>query len=263
MAKSILSDLNLGGVSRLLNLPAPTTDQEPVRLAELNAAIEGLKQKEPVVVASTANINLASPGATIDGVTMVAGYRFLAKDQTTNTQNGFYTWTGAATAASRTLDANAAAELNSALVPVSGGSSASSNFRQTAIVATVGTDPITWASFGTSAGSASTSVPGVVQLATQTILDTGTDTTKVPTSDILAAWVGKKYKYAALVGDGSATQYDLTHNFGTRDAVVNVVRATTPWDNIECDIGRPDTNTVRLNFAAAPTSNQFRAVIIA
>lgn len=71
---------------------------------------EDKRVKQPVRVASTANVSLTAPGATIDGVTMVAGDRMLLKDQSTASQNGLYVWNGAASTATRTTDATTAAD---------------------------------------------------------------------------------------------------------------------------------------------------------
>lgn len=60
--------------------------------------------KQPCWAASTGNLTLSAPGATIDGVTMAVGFRFLAKDQSSSVENGIYRWTGAATAAVRDFD---------------------------------------------------------------------------------------------------------------------------------------------------------------
>jgi len=60
--------------------------------------------KEPVRAASTGNLTISGPGATIDGVAMAAQDRFLAKDQTAGAENGIYVWLGAAVAASRASD---------------------------------------------------------------------------------------------------------------------------------------------------------------
>ena len=43
-----------------------------------------------VRVASTSNVSIASPGATIDGVTLAVGNRILLKAQTVGSQNGVY-----------------------------------------------------------------------------------------------------------------------------------------------------------------------------
>lgn len=66
---------------------------------------EAKRVKEPARAASTANITLTSPGATIDGVTMSSGDRLLLKNQTTGSQNGIYVWTGAASTLTRSPDA--------------------------------------------------------------------------------------------------------------------------------------------------------------
>lgn len=71
---------------------------------------EAKRLKEPVRVASTATITLTAPGATIDSVTMSSGDRFLAKNQSTASQNGIYVWNGAASTATRALDADDAAD---------------------------------------------------------------------------------------------------------------------------------------------------------
>ena len=52
-------------------------------------------------LASTGNIVLTAPGATIDGVTANSGDTILLKNQTTGTQNGFYTFNGSSSTMTR------------------------------------------------------------------------------------------------------------------------------------------------------------------
>ena len=52
------------------------------------------------------NINLAAPGASINGVVMAAGMSFLVVNQTLPEENGIYDWNGAAVPATRRADAN-------------------------------------------------------------------------------------------------------------------------------------------------------------
>lgn len=66
---------------------------------------ESKRQKEPVRAASTAAVTIASPGATLDGVTLSTGDRILLKNQVAAATNGLYLWTGAATPLARTDDA--------------------------------------------------------------------------------------------------------------------------------------------------------------
>jgi hypothetical protein len=72
----------------------------------------------------------------------------------------------------------------------------------------------------------------------------------------------KSDKYSTNVGDNASTSIVITHNLGTRDVVVQVHRATTPWDSVYCDVERTTTNTVTLKFAVAPTTNQYRVSIV-
>lgn len=71
---------------------------------------EDKRIKEPVRVASTANVTIATPGSSIDGVTLSNGDRVLLWAQSTDSQNGIYTWNGAASAMTRTADADSATD---------------------------------------------------------------------------------------------------------------------------------------------------------
>lgn len=68
-------------------------------------------------------------------------------------------------------------------------------------------------------------------------------------------------KYAANVGDGSATSYTITHNLGTRDIQVTVYEASGTYAEVICDVQHSTTNTATLLFSVAPTLNQYRVVI--
>ena len=63
---------------------------------------------------TTANINIASPGATHDDVTLVNGDRLLVGSQTTGSQNGIYVFNGASSALTRATDANENSEFTPA-----------------------------------------------------------------------------------------------------------------------------------------------------
>jgi hypothetical protein len=68
-------------------------------------------------------------------------------------------------------------------------------------------------------------------------------------------------KYAANVGDGTATSYTITHNLGTRDIQVTVYEATGTYAEVVCDVQHSTTNTATLLFSVAPTLNQYRVVV--
>lgn len=102
-----------------------TADTDAVNYGQLQAAINGFDWKQSVRLATLTNVNLAAPGATLDGLTMASGNRFLAVGQTAGAENGLYVWNGAASAATRSTDANTNIEVTSGLtVAVSEGTSA-------------------------------------------------------------------------------------------------------------------------------------------
>jgi hypothetical protein len=262
MSRQQQNDLDFVNASRILNLPDGLSPQEPATIAQLNAAVEGLAWKDSVRVASTANINLAAPGSTIDGITMSVGDRFLAKNQTTAADNGGYIWNGAAVAATRTPDMSTFAELEQAVVTVEEGTSAGASFRQTAVNGTIGSTAVAWTSFGTSAPAATETTAGISEEATQTETNTGAATGVFVSPAKLANWSGRKLLYTVTFGDGSATQFTITHNLGTRGLVVAVYRDSGAYDEVNCDVEHTTTNTVTLRFASAPTSAQYAVIII-
>ena len=176
MSKLVLSDLDFNSVSRILNLLDGNTPQSPATVAQVNALVEGLAWKDNVVVATQANISVAGPGATVDGITMVSGDRMLLRAQTSQPENGIYIWNGAAVAATRAVDGTDVPELRNAVTTVDQGTSAGVSYRQTTITGTIGTASIVWTTFGSATPVASTTQSGTVTVATQAEVDAGTDT---------------------------------------------------------------------------------------
>lgn len=262
MSRKIETDFDFQGVARLQNLPDAASPQEPATKAQLDAAVEGLAWKDNVRVSTQGNLNLASPGATIDGITMVADDRVLVRAQTAPAENGIYIWNGAAVPMTRAPDASTFAELESAVVTVDEGTDATTSWRQTAVNGVIDTNSVTFGAFGTSAPPASTTVPGLIEIADQTETDTGTDTNRAVTPATLANWAGRLRKYAVAFGDGSATSFVLTHNLNSRDVSVSVRATNSPYDQPICDIAHTSVNSVTLTFLTAPTSNEFTAVVI-
>lgn len=263
MSKPVLSDLDFGSVSRVLGLPQATASGHPVTYDQWLAAQEGMAWKDDVDAASVGNLNLAAPGATIDGVTMTTGMRFLAKDQTTGADNGIYVWNGASTVATRASDMNASAEFNSAIVPVRAGSAnGGTQWRQTASNPTLGTTAIVFVTFSSGAPAASESAAGIAEIATQAEVDAGTDDArfitplKLKTSPLLLR------KVSTLIGDGSATQFTVTHNLNSRDVHVAVYRASGAYDEVLVDQEHTTVNAVTIRFASAPAANAFRVVVV-
>lgn len=261
MSKPVNTDLDFQSVSRALNLPQATANGHPVTYEQWLTGQAGMAWKDDARVSTQGNLDLSAPGAAIDGITMSAGDRFLARGQTAPDENGIYVWNGAAVPATRAPDADTSAGLEGAVVTVTEGTDAGTTWRQTQVNFTLDTDAVIWTSFQTSAPTASETTAGVAELATQGETDTGTDDARIVTPLKLSNWSGRSRRFEANIGDGAATQIDVTHNLNSRDVGVTVCRNATPWDDVICDVERPSVNAVRLRFSAAPTSNQFRVLV--
>lgn len=261
MARKFFTDLDLQSTSKVINLPSPVDAGDAVSKSYVDSAIEGLAWKDSTRVGTQSNLNLSSPGATIDGVTMASQDRVLVRNQSTQSENGIYVWNGASTAMTRSLDASTFAELEQAVVTVEEGTDAGSTFRQTQVNGTIGSSNVVWASFGTAAPAASETTAGIAEIATQAETDAGTDDARIVTPLKLATWSGRIKKYAVAIGDGSNTSYTVTHNLASRDVHVTVYNAST-YDEVTTDVTHSTTNTLTIVFATAPSSNAYRVVVV-
>jgi len=74
--------------------------------------------------------------------------------------------------------------------------------------------------------------------------------------------LGTPSKFAALLGDGSTTSIVVTHNLGTQDVIAQVFTPTGTFAEVQVEIQNTSVNTITLVFAVAPTSAQYRVVVI-
>ena len=135
---------------------APVAPEDLTRKDWVEAYVDanasaGLKIFDPVKVASTSNLNLASAITNIDGISLVLNDRVLVKDQTTNTENGIYYLT-AGNILQRSLDADNNGELDqkSYVFVEQGLTNKASSWVVKDPVTTIGTDPIIWRQFSAS-----------------------------------------------------------------------------------------------------------------
>lgn len=68
------------------------------------------------------------------------------------------------------------------------------------------------------------------------------------------------YGAVANVGDGTNTVYNVNHNLGTRDVIVQLYDNAT-YDTVYVDTVRTSVDQVTLTFATAPASNAYRVLI--
>jgi hypothetical protein len=262
MARKIFADFDFQSASRVTNLPTPSATGDAVPKSYVDSLVEGLAWKDSCRVATQANLNLSSPGATIDGITMASADRVLVRSQSAASENGIYVWNGSAVTMTRALDASTFAELEQAITTVEEGTSAGTSYRQDQVNGTIGSSTISWVTFGTAAPAASETTAGIAELATQAEVDAGTDDLRIVTPLKLANWSGRLRKVSTSIGDGSATSYVVTHNLNTRDVIIRVFPNSGEYDDVEVDVQRTSTTTATLVFATAPASNAYRAVVL-
>jgi hypothetical protein len=265
MSRKVTNGLDLLTTGRVVNMQDPTNPQDGATKNYVDNVVNGVSWKLPVRAASTGNITLTAPGTTIDGVTMANGDRFLAKDQTTPSQNGIYVFNGSAATATRSTDADnsgSSSEVRSgiAVFVTEGTVNADKAYVLTTTGAiTLGTTSLTFAQFG---GGVSYTAGNGINISSNVISvnpaasggitvaagGVSVDHTKVP------------YLFSTTIGDGSSTTLTVTHNLGTRAVQVTVYDSST-FDEVTADVNHATTNTVTVAFATAPASGAYTVVV--
>ncbi len=69
--------------------------------------------------------------------------------------------------------------------------------------------------------------------------------------------------YLATIGDGTTSLFTITHGLGTRDIVVVVRNALSPYEVIQVAWNATTTTTVTLDFGMAPDLNSVRVAVYA
>lgn len=81
---------------------------------------------------------------------------------------------------------------------------------------------------------------------------------ELPAGDILDVPVRS---YSTNVGDGTATVFDIEHNFGS-SAVHVQLREVATGEIVLADVVVLDENEIRVTFGAAPTTDQYAVSVI-
>lgn len=76
-----------------------------------------------------------------------------------------------------------------------------------------------------------------------------------------SSWNAKTKKYAANIGNGSATEITVTHNLGTQDVTVMLRETSSPYNQVYCDVQVTGNNEIKLLFASAPASGAYRVIV--
>lgn len=284
---------------RITGLADPQSAQDATTKNYVDNAIQGLDPKQSVRVATNSDVNLASPGNPLGGVTLSTGDRVLVRGQSAPAQNGIYVFNGSAVAMTRASDMDSWSEVPGAYTPVEEGGDADTFWLSTANVGgTLGTTAITWSSFGSGTSYAagtglalttnvfSIAVGGVgtTQLAdagvTSAKLATGavdlTSTKVTGTLPIASGGTGATTAAAARAALGAIGKYSsATHSSGTtisvpasthglgagRDKTVTVLTEST-GEVVLPDVVIAANGDVTLTFGASQTANTIRVTVV-
>ena len=72
----------------------------------------------------------------------------------------------------------------------------------------------------------------------------------------------KAGKVAKDIGDGTATEFTVSHNLNTQDVVITVRENNAPFAQVITDIEVTDANDIKVKFAKAPAQNEYRVIIV-
>jgi len=285
--------------NKVTNLADPVDAQDAANKRYVDSAVAGLNWKQSVNLLATSNIADLTDITTVTIDSHVVdvdqiGYRVLLTGQTTDSENGIYqvvAATGSNISFTRTTDADAYTELVGASVfVVEGTVYGSTSWVQSNHYLTdfTGQEWVQFSGQGTYVGSNSIELDGNIINATVNtaagldidssgikvvlgeglVFSNGAATINAGTGfDIATGYLNfsEGYgvrKYSVSIGDGSATSYTVTHSLNTRDVTARVYETASPYAEVEVDVEHATADTLTIKFSSAPTSNQYRVVVV-
>lgn len=290
------SDLDADGM-KIINLGTPVNAGDAVNKGYVDGLTSGLNWKQAVNLLADTDIDLTQDfvGVVIDGHAALtlsdAGYRLLVTGQATDSENGIYELyvDGSALKARRPTDSDTYEELIGAAVFVMEGDLyASTSWVQSNHYLTSTAGQV-WSQFsGTGTYVAGTGLTlngrefsfnpttdgglnndGSIKLAVDSGLSTSTDGLQVNVGaglvvngDTVSFAEGYGIqKYSTSIGDGLNTSFTVTHNIGTTDVTVTIFENSSKAE-IFADVVHSTNNTITVSFATAPSTNEYRVVVV-
>lgn len=256
-------DINLQN-NKVINVPTPTQATDVANKNYVDEYIQGLSWKDEVTCSPVGNIDITNPGSTIDGFSPSLNDRILLKSQTNLAENGIYNFDTSTTTLVRSQDANSMAELKQAIVTITNGTTnGGTTWRQATNTGVIGTADVIWNNFGVVTQTSTETIEGKAEIATLSEVNSGTESgAKFVTPYTLANTTTVPHKYSSDIGNGSDTSITVTHNLGTKNVVVCVYDNSSPFSEVSSTINHTTDNTLTIFFNTAPTSNQYKVVIL-
>ena len=113
---------------------------------------------------------------------------------------------------------------------------------------------------------ASTTAKGIIELATQAEVNTGSDTTRAITPSRLKSHLGitatlsTTLTFSSTIGNGTLLSIPVTHSIGNQFVQASVYDVSST-DKVECLVVLTSASVTTFVFNVAPTTNQYRVVI--
>lgn len=266
MALKVVNGLDLN-LQKIQNLADGTAGTDAVTKAQLDAMFRGLKWKNSVKVATTGPVTLSAP-QTIDTVALIAGDRVLVKDQASAIANGIYVVASGAWTRATDFDDSVEVTTGAAITIEQGSANGDSvQILTTDSVITVGTTALAFTRLGGAGVSYTAGANGGLTLsgaAFSILLDSssglvlGAGGLKIDPTQFATLGISRKFVSDVPAGSTSAT---ITHNLGNTDVNIQVIDKVAGTVILHEESSRTNT-TVVLIFAVAPTTGQYRAIVI-
>ena len=127
-----------------------------------------------------------------------------------------------------------------------------------------GTDVLSSTTLGSGVVSSSLTSVGTITTGvwTGTTIAVANGGTGATTAGDAKTNLGFTTKFVDDIGNNSATSFTVSHGLASRDVQVYVYEKSSPWELVFPDVKHTSTSVVTLEFAVAPTSAQYRVVVI-